>query len=47
LSRFVAATFSPQLQSGELADPSPLFLIAEIGTETAGYAMLQEASRQR
>ena len=43
LSAFVANTFSKERQAAELADPSTLFLIAEIGTETVGYAMLQEA----
>jgi GNAT superfamily N-acetyltransferase len=39
---FVAAIFSPEIQSAELADPATTFLIAEIGKETAGYAMLSE-----
>jgi ribosomal protein S18 acetylase RimI-like enzyme len=41
---FVAENFSLEIQTAELADPGTTFLIAEIGEETAGYAMLCEDS---
>jgi ribosomal protein S18 acetylase RimI-like enzyme len=37
---YLEASFSPQIQAAELADPDSLFLIAEVEGETAGYARL-------
>ena len=41
LAAYVAASFSPNVQARELADPSTFFLIAEIENEAIGYAKLQ------
>ena len=41
LAAYVAASFSPNVQATELADPSTFFLIAEIENEGVGYAKLQ------
>lgn len=41
---FVAETFSPEILTAELANPANLFLIAEVGQDAAGYAMLSEGS---
>jgi diamine N-acetyltransferase len=44
MQAYLAAAFSPEKQAEELADPSSLFLIAEIEGVTAGYARLLEGS---
>lgn len=41
LTAYLAASFSPNVQAAELADPSTFFLIAEIENEAVGYAKLQ------
>jgi diamine N-acetyltransferase len=43
IAAYIASAFYPEKQAGELADPSAVFLIAEIGNETAGYARLKES----
>ena len=44
MAAYLAESFSPAKQAGELADPSGLFLIAEAAGETAGYARLKEGA---
>jgi ribosomal protein S18 acetylase RimI-like enzyme len=39
---YLTSAFSPEIQAGELADPSSLFLIAEVHGQPAGYARLLE-----
>jgi ribosomal protein S18 acetylase RimI-like enzyme len=41
IAAYLAASFSPQKQAEELADPLTTFLIAEIDGITAGYARLR------
>ncbi len=41
MAAYLAASFSPQKQADELADPLTTFLIAEIDGSTAGYARLR------
>lgn len=41
MDEYLRSSFSPQVQAAELADRSSLFLIAEVGAETAGYARLR------
>lgn len=43
MAAYLAASFSPQQQAAELADPNSSFLIAEIGDEVVGYARLKFA----
>lgn len=40
---YIQSAFSPETQAAELADPSSLFLIAELGREPVGYARLLES----
>jgi diamine N-acetyltransferase len=40
IQAYLVFSFSPEKQAEELADPSSLFLIAEINQQTAGYARL-------
>ncbi len=40
MHRYLKASFSPQIQAAELADPDSKFLIAEVTGQTAGYARL-------
>lgn len=42
MATYLAASFSPEKQAVELADPTSLFLIAEIDEALVGYARLQE-----
>ncbi|MEW5961134.1 MAG: GNAT family N-acetyltransferase [Chloroflexota bacterium] len=42
MAAYLAASFSPEKQAAELADPLSVFLIAEIEGETAGFARLKE-----
>ncbi len=42
MATYLAASFSPDKQAAELADPRGLFLIAEVAGQTAGYARLHE-----
>jgi GNAT superfamily N-acetyltransferase len=42
MSAYLAASFSPDRQAAELADPRSVFLIAELGGEVVGYARLKE-----
>jgi diamine N-acetyltransferase len=42
MAAYLAASFGPEKQAAELADPDTLFLIAEIGTEAVGFARLRE-----
>ena len=44
IAAYLAASFSPQKQAEELADPLSTFLIAEIDGSTAGYARLRLSS---
>lgn len=39
---YLAASFSPEKQARELADPRSIFLIAEIAGRAAGYAHLRQ-----
>ena len=41
MAAYLAASFSPQIQAAELADPLTTFLIAEISGAPAGYARLR------
>lgn len=41
MARYLAESFSPERQAGELAEPDSLFLIAELGADVAGYARLK------
>jgi ribosomal protein S18 acetylase RimI-like enzyme len=43
LAAHVASEYGPAEQAGELAEPSTLFLIAEVSGVAAGYAKLAEA----
>jgi len=40
---YLQKSFSPEIQSAELADPSSVFLIAELASEPVGYARLLES----
>ncbi len=42
MAAYLAASFSPDKQAAELADPSSIFLIAEIEDAAVGYARLRE-----
>ena len=42
MAAYLAAAFSPAKQAAELADPRGLFLIAEAGGQTAGFAHLHQ-----
>lgn len=42
MAAYLAASFSPEKQAAELADPSSVFLIAEVEGLVAGYARLKE-----
>lgn len=44
LAEMVSALFSPARQAAELADPTTIFLIAEVDGVTAGYALLRGES---
>jgi len=46
MQAYLDASFSPEKQAAELADPRTLFLIAEIGGQPAGYARLREGHPQ-
>ncbi len=41
MAAYLAASFGPEIQAAELADPRVVFLIAEIEGEPAGYAQLR------
>lgn len=41
MATYLAASFSPEKQAGELADPNTIFLIAEIAAQPVGYARLK------
>jgi ribosomal protein S18 acetylase RimI-like enzyme len=41
MAAYIAASFSPDKQLAELADPSSVFLIAEVGGSAVGYARLR------
>jgi GNAT superfamily N-acetyltransferase len=43
MAAYLAASFSPEKQAAELADPSSVFLIAEIESAAVGYARLKES----
>lgn len=43
MAAYIASAFHPEIQAAELADPSSVFLMAEVGNETAGYARLSES----
>ncbi len=43
MAAYLAASFSPEIQAAELADPSSAFLLAEAGEIPAGYARLRES----
>ena len=42
MAAYLAASFSPEKQAAELADPSSVFLIAEVEGAAVGYARLKE-----
>lgn len=42
MAAYLRASFSPEIQAAELADPSSVFLIAEADGRMAGYARLRE-----
>jgi ribosomal protein S18 acetylase RimI-like enzyme len=42
MAAYLAESFSPEIQAVELADPSSVFLIAEIDGVLVGYARLKE-----
>ncbi len=42
MTAYLAASFSPEKQATELADPASVFLIAEAEGVAVGYAMLRE-----
>ena len=42
MAAYLAGAFSPAKQAAELADPRGLFLIAEAGGQTAGFAHLHQ-----
>ena len=42
---YLAASFSPEIQAGKLADAATIFLIAEIDGAPAGYAQLKLGAR--
>ena len=44
MSAYLAAAFSTEQQSAELADPASLFLIAETDGAAVGYAMLRSGT---
>jgi GNAT superfamily N-acetyltransferase len=44
MAAYLAASFSPDKQAAELADPRGVFLIAEVAGQTAGYARLCEGT---
>lgn len=41
MAAYLAASFSPEKQAGELSDPLSTFLLAEIDGSAAGYAVLR------
>jgi ribosomal protein S18 acetylase RimI-like enzyme len=41
MAAYLAASFSPQIQAAELADPQSFFFIAEIDGAAGGYAQLR------
>lgn len=42
IARYLAASFSPEKQAVELAEPGSVFMIAEIGETVVGFARLKE-----
>jgi len=44
MSLYLERSFSPTIQAAELADPDTVFLVAEVGDESVGYARLREGS---
>lgn len=42
MAAYLAASYSPEIQAAELADPSVVFMIAEITGAAAGYAQLRD-----
>ena len=44
MALYLTWSFSPAIQSAELADPASLFLIAEIDDQPVGYARLREGA---
>ncbi len=42
MAAFLAASYGPEIQAAELADPSVVFMIAEIARTAAGYAQLRD-----
>jgi diamine N-acetyltransferase len=43
MAAYLAASFSPSKQAAELADPSSVFLLAEVEAKIAGYARLKSS----
>ncbi len=41
MAAYLKASFSPEKQAAELADPATVFLIAQVAGQTAGYARLK------
>ena len=41
MALYLAKSFSPALQAAELADPSVVFLVAELGGDAVGYVQLR------
>src|SRR5512143_3403268 len=44
MADYLAASYSPEIQAAEIADPSAVFMIAEIAGAAAGYAHLRGGS---
>jgi GNAT superfamily N-acetyltransferase len=44
MSLYLQGAFGPEIQTAEIAEPSALFLIAEVAGEPAGYVHLREGS---
>jgi GNAT superfamily N-acetyltransferase len=41
MAAYLAASYSPEIQAADIADPSAVFMIAEIAGAAAGYAQLR------
>ena len=44
MARYLEAAFGPEKQAAEIADPSSVFLIAELADDPVGYARLLEST---
>ena len=41
---YLASSFSPEIQAAEIAEPTSLFMIAEMEGEPVGYARIKEST---